>query len=63
MFFSFDSIFKITPELQNVTDMTDISVLKILAGWGKSLGEHANLAKSSIFGEDFYNIVRLMCID
>ena len=24
-------------ELQNVTDMTDI---KILAGWGKSLGEH-----------------------
>ena len=27
--------------------------VKILAGWGKSFGEHANLAKSSLFGGKF----------
>ena len=34
--------------------------VKILTGWGKSLGEHANLA---FWGENLYTIVRLMCID
>ena len=29
------------PELQNVTDMTHISVLKYLQVWVKSLGKHA----------------------
>ena len=36
----FDPIYA---ELQNLTDMTDISVLKYFAGLGKSLGEHAIL--------------------
>ena len=40
-------------ELQNVRYIR----VKILAGWGKSLGEHANLAKSSFWREDLYNIL------
>ena len=35
-------------ELQNVTDMTLIYIrVKILAGWGKSLGEYENMVWSS----------------
>ena len=37
-------------ELQNVRYIR----VKILAGWGKSLGEHAIWQNQAYFGEDFY---------
>ena len=44
-----------TPELQNVTDMTDICIrVKMLAGWGKSLEEHALWQNQAFLKEDLW---------
>ena len=42
-------IYVLYPELQNVTDMTDISVSKYLQTGVKSLGEHVILQNQAFF--------------
>ena len=48
-----------TPELQNVTNMTDICIrVKMLAGWGKSLEEHAFWQNQAFLGGRFVHIMK-----